>query len=138
MVIDVDIKEKIKRRWNESARTFDQRPGHGIHSNREKMLWQSLLMDLVGDNQQEVLDVGTGTGFIALMLSEMGHKVTGIDIADDMLKQAKDKAGKKNLNIKFQWADADAVPFSDDTFDVVINRLCSGLCRNLKRLLKNG
>jgi len=121
--IDIIImKEEIKKKWNESAPTFDQRPGHGIHSEHEKLAWKSILKNLVGEKPRRVLDVGTGTGFIALLIGEMGHHVTGIDIAEDMLEQAKVKATKGNMDIEFQLGDADELPFDNNVFDVVINR----------------
>jgi ubiquinone/menaquinone biosynthesis C-methylase UbiE len=39
----------------------------------------------------EVLDVGTGTGFLALLLAELRYRVVGIDLAPDMLEIARSK-----------------------------------------------
>lgn len=117
-----EVKEQIRQRWNESAEEFDQCPGHGIHSEREKEAWQAILVKTVGVKQLKVLDVGTGTGFIALLLAEYGHSVTGVDVAEEMLAHARVKANRQKLNISFQCGDADELPFEDNIFDVVINR----------------
>lgn len=117
-----EVKEKIRQRWNESAGEFDQCPGHGIHSAEEKIAWQRILVQAVEGNQLKVLDVGTGTGFIALLLAEYGHCVTGVDVAEEMLAQARMKANSQSLKVTFQFGDADELPFQDKVFDVVINR----------------
>ena len=69
-----------------------------------------------------ILDVGTGTGAMALVLAEMGHDVSGIDLSDGMLNKAKEKAKQANLPVEFKIGDAEKLSFPDDTFDVVINR----------------
>ncbi|MCB8817042.1 class I SAM-dependent methyltransferase [Desulfosporosinus shakirovi] len=117
-----EVKEQIRQRWNESAEEFDQCPGPGIHSEREKKAWQAILVNAVGGKQLKILDVGTGTGFIALLLAEYGHSVTGVDLAEEMLAQARDKAKRQKLKVKFQYGDADELPFEDNVFDAVINR----------------
>jgi len=68
------------------------------------------------------LDVGTGTGVLALVLAELGHNITGIDIADEMVEKAKEKFKNNNLSGNFIVGDAENLPFEDNSFDVVINR----------------
>jgi len=118
----LDFKAMVKQRWNKAAEGFDESPGHGIHSAREKQAWQALLAKLLGEKPLEILDVGTGTGVIALLLAEMGHKVTGIDLAEEMLVRAREKAGKMGIPVNFLLGDAENIPFNDGTFDIVINR----------------
>ncbi len=117
-----EVKEKIRQRWNESSENFDSCPGHGVASDREKNSWKSILVEAVGEKPLKILDVGTGTGFIALLLAEMGHEVIGVDIAEDMLKQAQRKVDSLQLDVKFLLGDADKLPFGDEIFDLVINR----------------
>lgn len=50
-------------------------------------------MDASSD--QSVLDIGTGTGFLAIMAAELGFHVTGIDFAEQMLEIAKRKTAEK-------------------------------------------
>lgn len=54
---------------------------------------------------KNLLDVGCGTGGHVFHLSQRGYKITGVDISADMLKIAKRKAQKLNLNIKFKKGD---------------------------------
>ena len=117
-----EVKEKIRQRWNNSSENFDKCPGHGVANNREKNAWKTILIEAIGEKPLKILDIGTGTGFIALLLAEMGHEVTGIDIAEDMLKQAQKKFEKLQMNVQLLLGDADKLPFEDETFDIVINR----------------
>lgn len=87
------------------------------------MAWKGLLIEVLGDRELRVLDVGTGTGFIALLLAELGHEVIGVDISEEMLRIAREKARKLNIeNVEFHLADAEELPFPDNTFDAVVAR----------------
>lgn len=121
-VQNAQVKEMIRQRWNRRADTFDRSPGHGIHSRREKDAWVSLFKQVLGEERLEILDVGTGTGVIALLLAELGHRVTGVDIAEQMVHQAREKAEKQKLAVDFRVSDAEALPFENSSYDVVINR----------------
>jgi 2-polyprenyl-3-methyl-5-hydroxy-6-metoxy-1,4-benzoquinol methylase len=71
-----------------------------------------------------ILDIGCGTGRHAIELSKRGYSVTGIDLSESQLKQAKLKADRENLNIVFQKQDARNLHFSNE-FDLAI-MLCEG------------
>lgn len=73
-----------------------------------------------------VLDVGTGTGIVALQAAKIvgeADKVEGIDLSDGMLKTANQKAKRLNLEtkIKFSRMDAEALEFDEQTFDKVVS-----------------
>lgn len=52
----------------------------------------------------------------------MGHKVTGIDLAEEMLVKAREKVDRTSLRVVFQSGDAENLPFHDNVFDAVVNR----------------
>lgn len=69
-----------------------------------------------------VLDVGCGTGFLAIILKKMaGEKgdVKGIDPASKRLEKARKRAKKEGLDIDFKEASIEKIPFEDNSFDVV-------------------
>lgn len=66
---------------------------------------------------KSVLDVGTGTGSLALDLSKTAKKVIGIDLSSEMLEIAK-KKNKKN-NLTFLLMDASNMSYFDEEFDIV-------------------
>lgn len=118
-----EVKESVRKLWSDRASTFDNSPGHGIHSKQEKQVWMGILTEaLDGARGLKVLDIGTGTGVMALLLAEMGHQVTGIDISEAMLKRAEEKARESNLPVEFRLSDAEALPFEDESFDAVVAR----------------
>lgn len=67
-----------------------------------------------------VLDVATGTGNLAIPAARQGALVWGIDIAPNLLEQARQRAASENLQATFQEADAEQLPFPDAHFDVVM------------------
>ena len=72
--------------------------------------------------QLHVLEVGTGPGFFAILLCELGYDVTAIDLTPAMLKEAKKNAGQLADSIRFLEMNAEALKFEDASFDVVISR----------------
>ena len=67
-----------------------------------------------------VLDVACGTGNQSIPAARAGAVVTGIDIAPNLLEQARSRAESENLKIKFDEGDAENLPYTDASFDVVM------------------
>jgi SAM-dependent methyltransferase len=68
----------------------------------------------------KVLDVACGTGNLALPAARAGAEVTGVDIAPNLVEQARENAKREGLNVKFDEGDAEALPYEDASFDAVI------------------
>jgi ubiquinone/menaquinone biosynthesis C-methylase UbiE len=117
-----DLKEAIREKWDESSQSYDSYHGHGIKSDEERMAWKQALQSVLGKGHLKVLDVGCGTGEISLLLAEMGHQVTGIDLSEKMLALARSKAKASRFKARFEPGDAEALTFADGSFDVVLNR----------------
>jgi ubiquinone/menaquinone biosynthesis C-methylase UbiE len=85
---------------------------------------------------ERVLDCGTGAGHTALLLAPHAATVTGIDITDEMLEQARNLASARSIaNAGFERADATALPYADASFDVVTNRQSAHHYADLGRAL---
>jgi ubiquinone/menaquinone biosynthesis C-methylase UbiE len=67
-----------------------------------------------------VLDVACGTGNLAIPAAKTGANVTGVDIAPNLVEQARENAKAAGLNAKFDEGDAEALPYDDSSFDAVI------------------
>ncbi|MDO9409759.1 class I SAM-dependent methyltransferase [Patulibacter sp.] len=70
---------------------------------------------------QPVLDLGTGTGNAALLAARTGARVTGVDLADRLLEEARGRAADAGLAIDFVHGDLHALPFADGSFDVALS-----------------
>jgi ubiquinone/menaquinone biosynthesis C-methylase UbiE len=70
--------------------------------------------------QAEVLDVACGTGNVTIPAARAGAKVIGIDIAPNLLEQARKRTADEGLNAIFDEGDAEQLPYADGRFDYVV------------------
>ena len=68
-----------------------------------------------------VLDVACGTGQLAFPAAAAGARVTGIDITPSLIEQARARAASAGVDIQFDEGDAEALPYEDGSFDLVIS-----------------
>ena len=68
-----------------------------------------------------VLDVACGAGQTAIPMSRAGAKVTGVDIATNLIEQARARAQAENLDARFEEGDAEMLPYEDGSFDIVVS-----------------
>jgi SAM-dependent methyltransferase len=68
-----------------------------------------------------LLDVACGTGNVAIPAARAGAIVTGVDIAANLLVQARERASAEGLAIQFDEGDAEQLPYADASFDVVVS-----------------
>ena len=86
--------------------------GHGRRADRlEKRLLAQLLEDFPGAST--VLDVGCGTGHFTRWMASRGLSVTGLDISEAMLSEARVRNG-----LRYVTGDAQSLPFGERKFDV--------------------
>ena len=69
-----------------------------------------------------MLEIGTGPGFFAILLCELGFDMTAVDLTPAMLSEARKNAGALAGGIRFLEMNAEALTFADDSFDVVVSR----------------
>lgn len=79
-----------------------------------------------GSRKGRVLDIGTGSGLLAIELARQQNcqfEIIALDISPDMLKKARENAGQSGVGDKIEFinASAAALPFEDDSFDLVIS-----------------
>ena len=77
-----------------------------------------------------VLDVSSGRGTQAIFYAKKFKvNVTGIDLSDEMIQCAKKNAEKARVSnlVQFEQGDSQAIPFSDNSFDAVINECAVGI-----------
>lgn len=116
------LNRQIEAYWDERSADFSKL--------RQKELqgpcapaWQTYLKEkLPAGRELRILDIGTGAGFFAILLSKLGHRVTGIDMSADMLHQAKQNALAMGCRADFRKMDAQELAFPAGHFDAVLSR----------------
>jgi len=71
----------------------------------------------------KLLDVACGSGQLALMAAREGVDATGTDIAENLILRAQARARTEGLNATFRAGDAEALPFANASFDVVVSMI---------------
>ena len=99
------------------------------------------LASTLDDNQAKVLDIGTGTARIPLILSELRPQwqIIGVDLASSMLKlgQKNIELAEKSEQISLQLIDGKKMPYEDHSFDLVMtNSLVHHIPNPLNLLLE--
>jgi ubiquinone/menaquinone biosynthesis C-methylase UbiE len=141
--VNARIRE-VSNYWDSQAETYDDQFDHAIGSDEERAAWTRIFDTVTGNRDSlDVLDIGTGTGFLALELASQGHRVTGLDLSPEMLNVAREKAARLKLDVTFESGDAENPPFPERAFDLIISRHVfwsmsdpGGTLRNWYRLLR--
>jgi len=119
----MEVKPQIREWWDAAEHDYDAVAAHGVHSEEERELWTEVITQLLGSDQQlKILDMGTGTGFLALLLAELGYEVTGADWAANKLEKAKKKMEGTGTSVNFVVEDAENLSFESEQFDAVVSR----------------
>ena len=71
---------------------------------------------------QRLLDVACGAGVVAVTAARRGAKVSGLDLSPVLLERARYNAAVSALDIDFTEGDAEALPYPDAAFDVVLSQ----------------
>ena len=117
-------KENVRGEWSAAADAW--RRWHPQHVVMSRGATEAILQESRLGPGMQVLDLASGSGEPALSISEavgpLGH-VTATDLVPEMLRVAEDNARDKGLtNLTFRQADAEALPFLDQTFDAAVCR----------------
>ena len=116
----MEKKERAKR-WSKGE-DYDRYIAEELNSFR-KNAWKKQITDhFNGKKGLNILDVGTGPGFLACILAEEGHKVTAIDNSEGMLACAIKNAAALGVSPRFLMMDVNELSFQDNTFDVIVTR----------------
>lgn len=115
-------KNKIKRFYQSYAdRIHDKRlnPLYPLRKYVHQTNYFSILKYI--NSNEQVLEIGCGEGVLSVLMAQKGAQVTASDISKPNLENAKKYAFAKGLdNIKFIEADAENLPFRNNSFDLVV------------------
>lgn len=112
--------ERVRDFWDLDAPGYDRSGSHRPRTAAELACWRATLSALLPHPSVAVLDAGAGTGFLSLLLAELGHRVTAMDLSPQMLTQLRGKSTAGGYDIKVVEGDAADPPAGP--FDVVVER----------------
>ena len=100
------IENRIKEYWDARSKDFGKFRRLELEG-KSAAAWENFLTaDLPAGDSLKILDVGTGAGFFAAILSRRGHKVTGVDMSPKMIDEAKKLFCDIKLDAEFLVMDA--------------------------------
>lgn len=108
--------------WTERAPSYTRDVATNIAHGGRQMWKAALAANLPEGEHLRILDIGTGPGFFAILLTEMGHQVTAADYTPAMLDEARHNAGALAEKIDFRRMDAQALELPDGAYDAVVSR----------------
>jgi SAM-dependent methyltransferase len=113
------VSDRIAAFWDEAADGFDAEPDHGLRDAAVRDAWTLRLRAWLPPAPSDVLDLGCGTGSLALLAVEAGHRVVGVDLSLRMVERARAKLARSATVLAGDAADP---PVGDRRFDVVLVR----------------
>lgn len=108
------------RRWDYCAKGYSDIIQKEFVENEGA--FETLLRMNIPKGAGRALDVGTGPGFFAMLLSMQGLETVGIDCSEKMVAQAKINASVRGLSIDFKTMDSHELMFEDNSFDYIVAR----------------
>ena len=106
--------------WDAAAEAFDDQPDHGLRDPGVRAGWARRLRQWLPAEPGDVLDLGCGTGSLALLAAGQGHRVTAVDLSPGMAGRAAAKLAGTGTRVLV--GDAMRPPVADGRFDVVMVR----------------
>lgn len=106
--------------WDGAADSFDEEPDHGLLDPSVRKAWAAKLAGWLPAEPSRVLDLGCGTGSLALLATELGHRVTAVDLSPRMVGLARAKLSGTDTEVLV--GDAARPPVGERTFDVIMAR----------------
>lgn len=132
------IRAPMRRFFGENAEGWDERTGAGSPEHLAPLAAAALH---VSPAPERVLDVGCGTGEGTLFLAREfpQARVRGVDFAEEMIRAARAKVGlDPEGRVAFKTGDASALPYPDDSFDLVALLNMPPFFAELARVLRPG
>jgi ubiquinone/menaquinone biosynthesis C-methylase UbiE len=120
MVHHVD--NKIAGYWDDYADAYDAEPDHGLGDPATREAWRVLLERWLPDTPADVADLACGTGSLTALVAGLGHRVQGVDLANNMVERARAKTAEFGERVTVRLGDVSDPPMEQGSFDVILAR----------------
>lgn len=112
-----DVFKVICDYWDQRSVDFDK-----DHDTEDTDAWKRVLRRLLGDEKtRNVVDLGTGTGFLANLTACLGYPTVGIDLSEEMMRYGVRHAAMVGSSAMYMHGNALHLPFMDNTVDNIVN-----------------
>jgi ubiquinone/menaquinone biosynthesis C-methylase UbiE len=149
IIIAMDVKEANVVFHDETSREYDKKWAIRFDDDMAGFVLSKFELGMGGPFPREVkiMEIGCGTGYAMLNLGLAGvlEEAWGCDISQGMLDVCQENADKLGIKVHLQQADAERLPYEDDSFDLVIGHAVlhhlpdlEGSLREIRRVLRPG
>ncbi|WP_127782982.1 class I SAM-dependent methyltransferase [Rhodococcus sp. X156] len=116
------VQANLNEYWTARSAPYDEYQERPERREADRAAWTDIWRDALPAAPADVLDVGTGSGYVARVIADLGHRVVGTDLAEGMLGRARQHAERMTNPPRFERGDAVAPDFPAGSFDAVVNR----------------
>ena len=133
-----DVQAYVTSFWSAVAPGYEAHGGNvAEYGSAEYEEWVEALASVLPEPPSDVLDVATGTGYVALAAAALGHRVTAVDLAPAMLDELSANASARELTVEARLGDAVAPEFAPASFDALTSRHLLWTLREPARAMAN-
>ncbi|WP_232820148.1 class I SAM-dependent methyltransferase [Brachybacterium sp. YJGR34] len=116
------VQMRLTAYWDRWAAEYDGHQMGRLARQEERAVWERVWWEVLPEHARDLLDVGTGSGNVALSLARPGLAVTGVDLSGGMLARARAKAEDHPCPPHFVLGDAVDPPLPPGSVDAIVSR----------------
>ena len=117
-----ELEKRVQNYWTLRTKDFNVIRRNELQDGISVRWLHELNARMPKEKTLDILDAGTGTGYFTILLEKEGHRVTGIDLTESMLEEARKTALAFSVQANFYQMDVQETAFEDESFDVIVTR----------------
>lgn len=118
-----NLQDMIETKWTGRAESYSDYILEELHCYKRDA-WQKEIRDQspLPDLPIDALDIGTGPGFFAIIMAQLGWRVSAVDCTTEMIRHATANAAHYGAAATFAVMDSHELRFPDNSFDLLVSR----------------
>ncbi|MGI5874944.1 MAG: class I SAM-dependent methyltransferase [Bacillota bacterium] len=137
----MNLKKEIVHYWSGRSESFSRLHTKALRGEKAALWLGEIMPELKPIREREeipnVLDIGCGTGFFAILLAKENCDVTAIDLTPSMLAEARRNAAAEGVRIRFLEMDAEEPALAEGSFDLIVTRNLTWTLPHLQKAYQN-